>query len=62
MYVSLNDFYYEIGLRSTAMGDDLGWNIDKGLIELGFSTQLSEDGSPCLVVDYQVAPMYNYGR
>jgi hypothetical protein len=62
MYVSLNEFYYEIGLNSTSIGDDLGWNIDKGLIELGFSTQLSDDGTPCLVVDYQVAPMYNYGR
>ena len=60
MYVSLNDFYYEIGLDNTKMGDSLGWNVEKGLIELNFSSQLASDGTPCLVIDYQLAPYYDY--
>ena len=60
MYVSLNDFYYELGLDSTKMGDDLGWNIDKGYIEIDFSSHLDANGTPCLVMDYQVAPIYDY--
>jgi hypothetical protein len=60
MYVSLNDFYYEIGLPATPTGNDLGWNIDRGFIELRFSSQLSEDETPCLVVGYYVEPKYNY--
>lgn len=60
MYVSLNDFYYEIGLDNTKMGDDLGWNVNEGLIVLSFSSQLASDGNPCLVMDYQVAPKYDY--
>lgn len=60
MYVSLNDFYYELGLDSTKMGDDLGWNIDKGYIEINFSSHLDANGTPCLVMDYQVAPVYDY--
>lgn len=60
MYVSLNDFYYEIGLDSTKMGDMLGWNIDRGYIELDFSSHLDANGNPCLVIDYQVAPVYEY--
>lgn len=60
MYVSLNDFYYEVGLPSTPMGNDLGWNIDRGFIELRFSSQLSEDETPCLVVGYYVEPKYNF--
>ncbi len=60
MYVSLNEFYYEIGLRPTEIGDDLGWNIGDGLIELAFSSQLAEDGTPCLVVGYKVAPRYDF--
>lgn len=59
-YISLNDFYYEIGLNSTKIGYDLGWVIDKGLIELNYSSQLSEDGTPCLVIDYAVEPRYDY--
>ena len=60
MYISLNDFYWEIGLDATDIGDELGWNIDNGLIELTFSSQLSRDGVPCLVVNYRIAPKYGY--
>jgi len=62
MYISLNEFYYEIGLNPTSIGDDIGWNIDRGYIELNFSSQLTDDGNPCLVIDYQVAPRYEYNR
>lgn len=62
MYISLNEFYYEIGLNSTSIGDDLGWNIDNGYIELSFSSQLADDGTPCLVIDYRIAPRYEYNR
>ena len=62
MYISLNDFYYEIGLNGTKLGDDLGWNIDEGYIDLNFSSQLASDGTPCLVIDYQIAPQYNYSE
>lgn len=62
MHVSLNDFYYEIGLDNTKLGDYLGWNVDDGLIELSFSSQLAADGTPCLVMDYQVAPKYEFYR
>ena len=60
MYVSLNDFYYEIGLPSIKLGDDIGWNIDNGYIDLHFSSQLAEDGRPCLVIDYLYGPRYDY--
>ncbi len=62
MYISLNEFYYEIGLNPTNIGDDLGWSIDHGYIDLNFSSQLAEDGTPCLVINYQVAPRYEYNR
>ena len=62
MYISLNEFYYEIGLNPISIGDDLGWNIDRGYIKLNFSSQLTDDGTPCLVIDYQVAPRYEYNR
>lgn len=62
MYISLNEFYYEIGLNPIGIGNDLGWNIDHGYIELKFSSQLTDDGNPCLVIDYQVVPRYEYNR
>lgn len=60
MYISLNDFYYEIGLNSISIGDDIGWNINSGYISLQFSSQLAEDGTPCLVLGYLVEPRYDY--
>lgn len=59
-YVSLNDFYYEVGLDGVDAGEDLGWNIDNGYIDLDFSSQLSTDGQPCLVVSFNIPPKYEY--
>ena len=60
MYVSLNEFYDEINLSHVEIGDQLGWNIDDGNLELEFSSQLADDGTPCLVIGYNVAPRYGY--
>ena len=55
-YISLNEFYYELGLDGSSIGDELGWNVADGLIELEFSAQLDTDGTPCIVIDYTIAP------
>lgn len=60
MYVSLNDFYDELELEHTSMGDELGWNFDDGLVEIDFSSHLADDGTPCVVMSYRVAPHRNY--
>ena len=62
MYVSLNDFYDELNLRHSGNGYDLGWKLDDGLVEVDFSSQLSDDGRPCLVLEYMVAPRYDYSK
>lgn len=59
-YVSINDFYEEIGLSFTKLGDEMGWRVDKGLIEVEFIPRMSSDGRPCLALDYSVTPDYNY--
>jgi hypothetical protein len=61
-YVSLNDFYYEIGLPDTRMGGELGWSSSNGDIEFKFSPQLAENDTPCLVIDFHVAPRYDYQK
>ena len=59
--VSLNDFYDELGVEPTKIGEDLGWNIfTDRLIDISFSSQLADDGTPCLVMDYSVAPRNDY--
>lgn len=62
MCISLNEFYYELGLSGIAIGDDLGWNIDDGYIDIYFSTQLADDGTPCLVIEHTNKPQYNFQK
>ena len=62
MYISLSEFYDEIGLSHIKNSDELGWNLDGGLIDIDFSSQLADDGTPCVVVDYLVAPRYDFSK
>lgn len=64
-YVSLNTFYYEIGLEPTSFGDELGWNVSKdgkkaGMIRVDFHAKIETDGQPSIVLDYGVAPKRGY--
>ena len=58
MWISLNEFYYALGLPYTKLGEQMGFDIDKGKIEVDFSSQLTPEGEPCLVVDATVYPKY----
>ena len=62
MYLSLNEFYYALGLRSTVLGNELGWNISDGLLDIHYSSQIADDGRPCLVLEYRIAPRYDYAK
>lgn len=58
--LTLNEFYLEIGLSEIDIGSEIGWSVNKGLIDLRFSSQLTEDGRPCLVVSHNNEPVYDY--
>lgn len=62
MYISLNDVYYALDLQSTKLGDLVGWHVDHGLPVPSFSSQLAEDNTPCLVLDFSIEPRYNYNK
>lgn len=59
-FISLNDFYFEINpsLANGSLGDEIGWCIDHGYIEPSFSSCLSEDDKPCLVIDFELRPKH----
>lgn len=56
--VSLNDVYYALGLPETKLGIDMGWHISDGLIEFDFTSDLTRDGEPCLVMNFKNEPVY----
>lgn len=60
-YVSLNDYYYLIGLPGINIGDDLGWNLHRDkFIKLELSSQLDSKNRPCLVIGFETLPSYAY--
>ena len=61
-YISLNEFYGEIGLDYVKNGELVGWNINSGLIEPTFSTCLTDDNQPCVVIDFLVSPRYDFDK
>lgn len=54
-YQPLSEWYHLVGLPSTSHSDEIGWDTDK-LMDLDFSGTLSEDGTPCIAVDFRVKP------
>jgi hypothetical protein len=63
--VTVNDFYDEIGIPTTATGDGLGWNLQIGMIDIYPSAQMAEEGSehegePCIVLNYSNPPRYEF--
>ena len=61
-YVSLNELYDELGLEGTALGEQLGWNTNTGLIDVHFSSHLASDGVPCLALDFDNSPKYDFDK
>lgn len=60
MFISLNDVYDEFGIvHDDELGDDIGWNVDNEL-EFTISSKIAENNEPCLVVNYVIAPRYDF--
>lgn len=60
MYVSLNEWYDEIGLPRTDLGDDLGWHHAVPL-EISFIPLLKEN-KPVMGIQYRFRPETGYDR
>ena len=58
MRMDLNELYYELGLPLIELGNLMEFNLEKSQIEPVYSTHLSDNGKPCLVIDVDVYPKY----
>lgn len=51
MWISLNEFQYELGLSNTDDGEILGFTVDEG-IDVDWGVTLTPNGEPCQVVEF----------
>ena len=61
MYISLNDLYYELEIPPVEIGEEMGWNVDNKL-SFSFSSTIAPNKEPCLILDYDVYPRFDYRR
>ena len=54
-FVSLNEFYFEIGLPRVEFGDEAGWNIADGSIKVTYDAFIKND-KPCISVSFVLSP------
>lgn len=65
MYVSLNDFYYHLGLDNAMIGDEFGWTSDdlvQGKLPISISAQLTPEKDVCLCIDYDAMLRPDYRK
>ena len=60
--ISLNEFYTELGMECIDMGFKYGWNIDEGLIEVRFTSTITDDNKLCLVVTFARSPRLDFDK
>lgn len=60
-YATVSDFYDMIGLPHTSISDEMGWSSDK-LMAVDYQAILSEDGQPCVAINFVTGPVRDYTR
>lgn len=57
-WMTLNDFYFSLGLQGVKYGDEWGWSAADQLLDITFTSSIASNGEACIVVDYDVLPKY----
>ncbi len=60
-YASISEFYDLLNLQHTAVSDEMGWTSDK-LMDVDYTAVLSEDGRPCVAINFMTGPVRDYSR
>ena len=58
-WITLNEFYFELGLERVEFGDDWGWAAYQGTIQVDFDSFIKED-RPCVSISFVVKPNKEY--
>ena len=56
MRIPLNDLYSELGLAPVESGQDVGWDVEKGLVNIDFSAKLASGNVTCVVLTFSSKP------
>lgn len=57
-FKTLNEFYDFLNLEPIAIGRDIGWEANRGLLELRYTAKIATNDQPCIVLEYKVEPKH----
>lgn len=60
-YAPLSDLYVALHLNTTPFSEEIGWTTD-ALLDMQFSTTMSDDKTPCVTINYKADPIRGYNR
>ena len=53
----MNELFYMLGLPAVSLGENAGWAVDDGLLEILINPKISTNGErPCLAIDFTKRP------
>jgi len=58
MFVSINEFYERVGLAAITYGDDIGWDVENGMVNLRLDSMLTDKDKPCVVIVFEATPKH----
>lgn len=57
-YILLNEFYYEMNLEPTELGEIVGWTIDTGYLDVKYVPVMRDDGTVVTTINYDIECIY----
>ena len=59
-YVALADFFDAIKIPEYALGNELGWNTNRGLVDISFGLIETDSGEPSFTIEYNTQPKWDF--
>ena len=61
-YITVNEFYNELGISTIGAGSLIGWRSDGNMCEIHYDTEIDENGVPYVVIYYRNRPEPLYSK
>lgn len=61
-YITINEFYNELGIPTIGAGSLIGWIIDREMADISYDSDIDENGNPYVIIEYRnkPRPLYDY--
>lgn len=55
-YVTLNELYIELDMPTIDIGNMVGWDVEKDMVDVDYDTEVDVDGTPYVIINHRNKP------